>query len=114
MVRLVDPLFISYHLQAIGSLIAIVSRFEPQIGRAIETSYGDSYGVVEINEFRSGPDGVVVDFTVIFTDVSVSDTADLQGTVSQTLSDASAAGTFGLPVVGRSISVSAPGMLVKI
>ena len=61
---------------------------------------------------RSGHDGVVVDFTVILTDDSVSDTTELQGTVLQTISDASAAGTFGIPVVGGSISVSAPGRLV--
>ena len=55
---------------------------------------------------------MVVDFTVILTDDSVSDTTELQGTVLQTISDASAAGTFGIPVVGGSISVSAPGRLV--
>ena len=53
---------------------------------------------------------MVIDYTIFFTDLSASDTVNIQGAVTQALSDAVTGGTFGLTVVERSLSVAAPGM----
>ena len=52
---------------------------------------------------------MVTDFTVFFTELSASDAADIQTSVTQTISDAVTGGTFGLTVVPGSLSVASPG-----